>query len=42
MSALQHAQVVWGTISRLMIFPVGPFGSSSAIHILRGYLYAAT
>jgi len=31
-----------GTISRLRILPVGPFGSVSTTHTLRGYLYAAT
>ncbi len=31
-----------GTIARLRILPVGPFGSSPTIQSLRGYLYAAT
>ncbi len=30
------------SISRLRILPVGPLGSSSMNHTLRGYLYAAT
>ena len=30
-----------GTISRLRILPVGPFGRASTIHTVRGYLYGA-
>ena len=40
--ALASASGDGGTISRLRILPVAPFGSSSTNQTCRGYLYAAT